>query len=143
MALEDGLALGKSGKRANHALNGVLFLGGLELSYNVYGGTNSSPQTTDVFGGGDRSATLMKWVSIAGVKCAVYAVLASVIARSWWPFAGVAISATSMHALYMHADKSARKRQASGEAPPIPNSGNGASSTGRGSVRSSAAGYKG
>lgn len=111
MSLETGMA---GSSRTNRALNGVLFLGGLELSYNVYGGTNSSPQTTQVFGGGERSASLMKWVSIAGVKCAVYALLASVIARSWWPFAGVAISAGAMHGLYIHADRCARRSEQEG-----------------------------
>lgn len=128
MAIEDGLALGAT--RAQRALNGVLFLGGLELSYNVYGGTNSSPQTTDVFGGGERSRTLMKWVSIAGVKCGIYAILASLIARSWWPFAGVAISATSMHVLYLHANRCAVRREQEGGGSPIPNSGGGSSGRG-------------
>lgn len=106
--------------RANRALNGVLFLGGLELTYNVYGGTNSSPQTTEVFGGGERSASLMKWVSIAGVKCIVYAVLASFIARSWWPSVGVGVGATAMHGLYVHANRCALAREAAGGSTGMP-----------------------
>lgn len=102
------------GSRAERALHGVLFLGGLELTYNVYGGTNSSPQTTEVFGGGERSASLMKWVSVAGIKCGIYAVLASLISRSWWPFIGVALGATTMHALYVHANRCALQREAAG-----------------------------
>ena len=126
--VETGAALGQT---TRHALNGVLFMGGLELSYNVYGGTNSSPQTTEVFGGGKRSATLMKWVSIAGAKCLIYAVLGSVIARSIYPALGVILSGASMHLLYLHADSSARKRIAAGggEEPKLDDSGRSSSSS--------------
>lgn len=96
------------------ALDGALFLGGVGITYNVYGGTNSSPQTTEVFGGGERSASLMKWVGIAGVKCGVYAILASLISRSWWPLIGVGASAATMHGLYVHANHCALEREAAG-----------------------------
>lgn len=102
------------GNKAERALHGVLFLGGLELAYNVYGGTNSSPQTTEVFGGGERSASLMKWVTVAGIKCGIYAFLASLISRSWWPIIGVGTGTVAMHALYVHANRCALEREAAG-----------------------------
>lgn len=123
MTVADAALASSGGLATRRMLNGLAFYAGIELSYNVYGGTNSSPQTTDVFGGGERSATLMKWVSIAGVKCILYAILGSTIMHSWWPAAGVALSAGSMHGLYVHANRSALRREAAGVGSPIPNGG--------------------
>lgn len=115
MAAEPGLFPRK-------ALSGALFLLGIDTAYNVYGGTNSSPQTTDVFGDRDpeRVRSLMKYVWIGGAKVLAYTGIASYLARSWWPLAGGVIGGGAMHCLYLHARGQARKRNDGGPVPPDP-----------------------
>lgn len=93
-------------------LAGVLFLLGIDTAYQVYGGTNSSPQTTDVFGDPVRRATLMKYVYIGGLKTLLYTGFASWLQRSWWPLIGGAVGCGAMHGLYVHASKQAARRGA-------------------------------
>lgn len=97
-------------------LAGALFLLGVDTAYNVYGGTNSSPQTTDVFGDATRRRTLMKYVYIGGFKTIFYTGVASWLQRSWWPLIGGATAATWMHCLYVHAARQAARR--AGDEPP-------------------------
>jgi hypothetical protein len=103
----EGLGLGR-----RQTLSGILFLLGIDTAYNVYGGTNSSPQTTDVFGDPVRRRTLMKYVYIGGAKTIVYTAIASVLQRSWWPLIGGSVAAATMHWLYCHAAGEAAKRGA-------------------------------
>ena len=129
-------AAGVSNRRM---LNGIAWLGGIELAYNVYGGTNSSPQTTDVFGGGKRSETLMLWVSIAGAKCFAFGLIAGVIMRSWWPFLGLVTGFAAMHPLYLLANRRAKERaEREGEVAAMQEQGNTRGSSSRSSYRARA-----
>lgn len=100
------------GLTLRRGLAGVLFLLGIDTAYQVYGGTNSSPQTTDVFGDPVRRATLMKYVYIGGLKTLLYTGFASWLQRSWWPLVGGAVGAGAMHSLYVHASRQAAARGA-------------------------------
>lgn len=97
-------------------INALLFFSGLEMGYNVMGGTNSAPQTTELRiegaeGGGAAEETLMKWVHLAGVKIVVYTGLVSIVAGSWWAFLGGLISAVEMHCNYIYAVRSGKRRR--------------------------------
>lgn len=96
-------------------LAGALFLLGVDTAYNVYGGTNSSPQTTNVFGDKTRRRTLMKYVWIGGAKTLLYTGIASWLQRSWWPLIGGGMAAAIMHYLYVDAAKAAAKRAGEGD----------------------------
>lgn len=104
-------AIVESGRKSGR---GMLFLLGADLAYTLYSGTNSSPQTTDVFGDPTRLQTLWKYVRIGGVGTLFYVTIASVLERSWWPLIGGLTAAGFMHGLYGHAAKEARKRTAAG-----------------------------
>lgn len=95
---------------ARKGLAGALFLLGIDTAYNVYGGTNSSPQTTDVMTDPNRISGLMKYVWIGGGKVVVYTGLASWLARSWWPLIGGLTGGIAMHCLYVHAKNQASDR---------------------------------
>lgn len=89
---------------------GTLFLLGADLAYTVYSGTNSSPQTTDVFGDEARIASLWKYVRIGAAKTLFYCTVAALLERSWWPLIGGGIAGGTMHMLYRHAAAQARRR---------------------------------
>lgn len=89
-----------------------LFLLGVDAAYNVMGGSNSSPQTTEVFGKGKRKKTLMKWVYLAEIKILLYTGFASWIAPKgvrFWPIFGGLIVAVEMHLSYVYAAKCATR----------------------------------
>lgn len=96
---------------------GVLFLLGADLAYTVYSGTNSSPQTTDVFGDEARIGSLWKYVRIGAIKTAFYCGIAAVLERSWWPLIGGGLAGGSMHLLYRHAAACARQRHGTTSQP--------------------------
>lgn len=90
----------------------ALFLLGVDAAYNIMGGSNSSPQTTEVFGKGKRRRTLMKWVYMAHVKIFLYTGFASLISPKgvrMWPLLGGAIVATEMHFSYVYAARCAQR----------------------------------
>lgn len=91
---------------------GLLFLEGVGQAYNVVSATNSSPQTTEVFGDEKRRKTLMKWVWIGHGQVFVFMGLASIIAKSWWPLIGGGLVTGVMHACYSHAKSCATKADA-------------------------------
>ena len=80
-----------------------------DLTYPVFGATNSSPQTTELFAS-DRAATLMKYVKQGAQQAAV---LIGVMtfraasdggwARAFWPAAGGMLTGAMMWAMYAHA----------------------------------------
>lgn len=87
---------------------GVLFLLGLDTSYNVASAGLSAPQTTELRtmgaeGGGANEATLMKWVWIANVKTLIYTGFSSILARSWWPLLGGVVVTVDIHGSYRYA----------------------------------------
>lgn len=88
---------------------GLLFLEGVGQAYNVVSATNSSPQTTEVFGDAKRRATLMKWVWIGHGQVIVFMGLASFIAKSWWPLIGGGLVTATMHCCYSYAKNCAAK----------------------------------
>lgn len=116
---------------------GILFLEGVGQAYNVVSATNSSPQTTEVFGGADggkRSKTLMKWVWVGHAQVFAFMGLASLIARSWWPLIGGGLVTGVMHGCYAHAKRCAdRGEKAGGWGVGAPPTSSGAG-TGRGGV---------
>ena len=116
---------GVSAVSATSHTRGIGFLLGADLAYTVYSGTNSSPQTTDVFGDDARIGTLMKYVKIGGIKTLFYVSVASWLDRSVWPLIGGIIAGSSMHYLYIHAAGEARKRGGAGSTMEAPAGQNG------------------
>jgi hypothetical protein len=88
----------------------ALFLLGVDAGYNIMGGSNSSPQTTEVFGKGKRRVTLMKWVYIAHIKILAYTGFAAFLAPKGtrkWPLIGGLIVIADMHSSYTYAARCA------------------------------------
>jgi hypothetical protein len=73
-----------------------------DLAFNIYGGTNSSPQTTELFAS-DRADTLWKYVRVGHGGAFLYGAAGSILERSWWPLAGSVSVIIFMHSLYAHA----------------------------------------
>jgi len=91
-----------------------------DLTYTVFGATNSSPQTTELFAS-DRAGTLMKYVKLGALQAAV---LIGVMAfragsngggwaRAFWPAAGGVLTGAMMWAMYAHALEAGK-----GQSPP-------------------------
>ena len=82
-----------------------------DLTYTVFGATNSSPQTTELFAG-DRADTLWKYVKLGHVQVAGIVGFAAFIASkqglAWWPLLGGGVVAVAMHGMYSHALKSGK-----------------------------------
>jgi hypothetical protein len=119
---------GVPGDGTKRALNGLLFLGGTEIGYNLYGSVNSSPQTTQLRiagkeGGGAAEATLMRWVWIANVKVVLLTGITALIARNVWPILGGLVAGGGMHVLYRLAVRWG-KQDAPGPASPSAPAGN-------------------
>jgi hypothetical protein len=105
----------------NRELKALLFFGGLEIGYNIMGGTNSSPQTTELRtggeeGGGAAERTLMKWVWLADCKTLLYTGLVSLIAGNPYAFFGGLIATVEMHSNYVYAKACGRRRKDAGAA---------------------------
>lgn len=96
------------------AIAGLLFLEGVGQGYNVISATNSSPQTTEVFGDERRRRSLMKWVGIGLGQLFAFMALASIIARSWWPLIGGGMVAGVMGWSYRHASRCAERQHGLG-----------------------------
>lgn len=107
-ALKSGILQGVGATQA------VLYMVTVDASLNVFSAQNSSPQTTELFAK-DRKATLMKYVYIGDITTVALGLLASVIAKSFWPLAGALTVSVVMHLLYVHA---ARKGCESDEQAP-------------------------
>jgi hypothetical protein len=73
-----------------------------DLAFNIYGGTNSSPQTTELFAE-DRSETLWKYVRVGHGGAFAYGAAGSLLEGSWWPLIGSVSVIFFMHSLYAHA----------------------------------------
>jgi hypothetical protein len=81
-----------------------------DLTYTVFGATNSSPQTTELFAS-QRAGTLWKYVRLGGLQAAVLiGVMAARaaaggggMARAFWPAFGGVLTGAMMFALYAHA----------------------------------------
>lgn len=80
-----------------------------DLTYTVFGATNSSPQTTELFAA-QRAGTLWKYVKLGGLQAVI---LVGVMAfragagggwaRAFWPAAGGVVTGVMMWAMYAHA----------------------------------------
>ncbi len=101
-----------------NGIAGLLFLEGVGQGYNVISATNSSPQTTEVYGDGPRLNSLMKWVWIGHAQVLVFMGLASIIARSFWPLIGGGLVVGTMHCCYSHARTCAKRGSSSSSAAP-------------------------
>lgn len=112
-----------NGNGSRHALAAILFMGGLEIAYNAYGSVCSSPQTTELRvggaeGGGAAESTLWKYVWIANSKTLILTGIASLVARTVWPFVGGIVAAGMMHGLYTYARNKGRRMHAYASATP-------------------------
>lgn len=110
-------ALALSSNKTRRALGGVLFLQAVDAAYNAYSATNSSPQTSDVFGDDARRASLMWYVNAGHVSAVALAILSSIIAGSLWPLVGFGVIIAQMGWLYRRAFNRAAERS-SGPADP-------------------------
>jgi hypothetical protein len=102
--------LTRSSSRSNRALSGVLFLGAVDAAYNAYSATNSSPQTSDVFGDDSRRASLLWYVNVGHVSAVGLAIVSSLVAGSLWPLAGFGVVVAQMGWLYRRAFNRAASR---------------------------------
>jgi hypothetical protein len=83
-----------------------------DLTYTVFGATNSSPQTTELFAS-DRADTLMKYVKLGALQAAVLIGVMTFrsasggggMRRAFWPAAGGVLTGTMMWLMYAHALK--------------------------------------
>ncbi|HEY2309475.1 MAG TPA: hypothetical protein VGI05_26655 [Streptosporangiaceae bacterium] len=89
-----------------------------DLTYTVFGATNSSPQTTELFAS-DRAETLMKYVKLGALQAAVLigvmtfrsAAGGGGMARAFWPAAGGVLTGTMMWLMYAHALSAGQGKQ--------------------------------
>lgn len=81
-----------------------------DLAYNIYGGTNSSPQTTDVFWNPERAESLWRYVAIGHIQAIMLGVWGSFLARRIWPLIGSGVVVTLMHIIYKDANRRGRLR---------------------------------
>lgn len=95
-------------------LAGVLFLQAVDAAYNAYSATNSSPQTSDVFGDAARRESLMWYVNAGHCSAVALAIVSSIIAESIWPLIGFATIIAQMGWLYRRAFRRAAARTAGG-----------------------------
>lgn len=102
--------LTRSSNRNRRALSGVLFLGAVDAAYNAYSATNSSPQTSDVFGDASRRESLMWYVNAGHVSAVVLAIVSSIVAGSIWPAIGFGVIIGQMGWLYRRAFNRAASR---------------------------------
>lgn len=95
-------------------LDGLYFLAGFEIGYQVNGSGCSSPQTTELRvggeeGGGAAESTLMKWVHMSSCKTLLATLLAGVIFGNFWAFAGGLVSVLDMEWSYWFAKRCGRR----------------------------------
>jgi len=72
------------------------------FALDVYGSTNSSPQTTEI-NAARRADTLMKWVYLGGGIAVGGGAIASVMSKSIWPLMGTIAVSVLFTGLYVHA----------------------------------------
>jgi len=70
-----------------------------DLAMNIASATNSSPQTTELFGA-QRATTLWKWVKIGGGVAIAYGLFASIIGHSLIPILAVGTVIIAMGLMY-------------------------------------------
>jgi hypothetical protein len=83
-----------------------------DLAYTLYGATNSSPQTTELFAA-DRAKTLSKYVYLGHAQALGYGLFGSIVGRTWWPLIASATVGVTMQIMYSHALKAGQS-----QAPP-------------------------
>lgn len=99
--------MAESADKTRRLLAGVAFMEGVGQMYNVISATNSSPQTTEVYGNGPRLASLMKWNKIGYVQGLGFMAIGSWISRSLWPLVGGVMVVGVMHGCYTYAKRCA------------------------------------
>lgn len=89
---------------AGGAGNGVAFLVGAGLVYEIIAAACSSPQTAEI-NADKRATTLMKWVHVGLVQSVGFIALAAAIDRQHAPaiIAGGSIAGVLMYGSYLHA----------------------------------------
>lgn len=85
--------------------NGIAFLVGAGLVYEIVAAACSSPQTAEI-NAHARAHTLMKWVYIGLAQGALLVIIASLMETSPWPvLSGGALAGILMWLQYAHAKK--------------------------------------
>jgi hypothetical protein len=74
----------------------------MTFALDVYGSTNSSPQTTEI-NAARRADTLMKWVYLGGGIAVAGGAIASGMSKSPWPLIGTVTISALFTGLYIHA----------------------------------------
>lgn len=83
---------------------GVLFLVAVDASLNAYSSINSSPWTSESFGGDpEKAASCKRYVLLADGASLGLGALGGWIAGNWWPFVGAVVVVAFMHTLYARA----------------------------------------
>lgn len=83
------------------------------LGYDIVAAVNSSPQTTEI-NAAARAPTLMKWVHIAIVQVAIFAILGAALEsaegrKMWPPLLGSGLAAGMLYGQYVHAKQTGLK----------------------------------
>jgi hypothetical protein len=98
------VAVEAAGDAYGGSLDALTFAVAAELVYQIYGSTNSSPQTTELFAG-DRAATLWKYVRFGGVQAVFFVGVMAIrgYRSAFWALAGGGSALASMWWMYHHA----------------------------------------
>lgn len=100
------------------AYDAIAFGVACDLTYTIFGASNSSPQTTELFAS-QRAGTLWKYVRLGGLQtCVLIGIMAARagseggLARAFWPAAGGLLTGGMMWAMYAHALKAGQDQPA-------------------------------
>lgn len=101
-----------SGAKGTHnAVMAMLFMGAGTNAYDAFSAVNSSPWTSETFGGDpEKEKSLREYVMHAMIISAIYAVGGAYIARSWIPILGFALATVYMYWLYDRAIARSKSR---------------------------------
>lgn len=82
-----------------------------DLAYTLYGATNSSPQTTELFAA-TRAKTLAKYVYLGHAQALAFGLFGTIVGKTYWPLIATAVVGTTMHIMYLHALKAGQNQAA-------------------------------
>lgn len=86
----------------------ILFGVWATFALDMFGSTNSSPQTTEI-NASRRADTLMKWVYIGDAMAIGGGAIASAMSKSMWPLIGTVGVSLLFTGLYLHAKNAGLK----------------------------------
>jgi hypothetical protein len=89
---------------SSNALAALLFMNSAMMTLDAYSTFESSPWTAENFGADpQKAASCREYLTHAVVYSMAYAVASAMLAQSWWPVIGAALSNTYLVWLYLRA----------------------------------------